>query len=315
MKKNNSPTNSQSINNIELNLTKTPINFENLKNDEKYFGEKEKDKKKNNDLNSIDFSNLNKSSSSLLDDEALSRINTYSPQFIRYMNKDPYLLPLDYSSIYKAQVQGKMNIDINLESINNFFKHLQDLNDKMIRICNINPNINSLFNNNNYNYNQIYQCNKYNVSDYNKLGEDVYTCYFLLKILVDDNLFHNKNIKINFDNFIKDNMNIFFRKLIMDKKVIDIEIFLKLKILHMGNFINFMSKNFERQKDAVEEILSKDPTDFYGLYSLAYIRFIQSKIPESSELITSLMNRKEIVDVPLYYSSLIFMKSLIDKNS
>ena len=226
-----------------------------------------------------------------------------------------YLLPLDYSSIYKAQVQGKMNIDINLESINNFFKHLQDLNDKMIRICNINPNINSLFNNNNYNYNQIYQCNKYNVSDYNKLGEDVYTCYFLLKILVDDNLFHNKNIKINFDNFIKDNMNIFFRKLIMDKKVIDIEIFLKLKILHMANFINFMSKNFERQKDAVEEILSKDPTDFYGLYSLAYIRFIQSKIPESSELITSLMNRKEIVDVPLYYSSLIFMKSLIDKNS
>jgi hypothetical protein len=152
LKKNNSPTNSQSINNIELNLTKTPINFENLKNDEKYFGEKEKDKKKNNDLNSIDFSNLNKSSSSLLDDEALSRINTYSPQFIRYMNKDPYLLPLDYSSIYKAQVQGKMNIDINLESINNFFKHLQDLNDKMIRICNINPNINSLFNNNNYNY-------------------------------------------------------------------------------------------------------------------------------------------------------------------
>ena len=315
LKKNNSPTNSQSINNIELNLTKTPINFENLKNDEKYFGEKEKDKKKNNDLNSIDFSNLNKSSSSLLDDESLSRINTYSPQFIRYMNKDPYLLPLDYSSIYKAQVQGKMNIDINLESINNFFKHLQDLNDKMIRICNINPNINSLFNNNNYNYNQLYQCNKYNVSDYNKLGEDVYTCYFLLKILVDDNLFHNKNIKINFDNFIKDNMNIFFRKLIMDKKVIDIEIFLKLKILHMANFINFMSKNFERQKDAVEEILSKDPTDFYGLYSLAYIRFIQSKIPESSELITSLMNRKEIVDVPLYYSSLIFMKSLIDKNS
>ena len=82
----------------------------------------------------------------------------------------------------------------------------------------------------------------------------------------------------------------------------------------MANFINFMSKNFDRQKDAVEKILLIDQNDFYGLYSLAYIRFIQSNIPESSELITSLMNKKEIVDIPLYYSSLNFMKNLIDKN-
>ena len=208
LKKNNS--NSNTLNNIgnEISITKAPINFEDLKNDEKYFNEKEKDKKKNNnEIMSLYDSNINKSSSSILDDETISRINVYSPQLIRYMNKDPYLLPLDYSSIYKAQVQDKIQLDINIESINNFFKHLQDLNDKMIKICNINPNVNSLFNINNYNINQIYQCNKYNISDYNKLGEDVYICYFLLETLIRDNVFHNKKIKINFNIFIKDNMN------------------------------------------------------------------------------------------------------------
>ncbi len=61
------------------------------------------------------------------------------------MSKDPYLFSLDYSSIYKTQIQGKKNIDINIESIYNFFKQLQETNDKLIKICKINQNINSFF--------------------------------------------------------------------------------------------------------------------------------------------------------------------------
>lgn len=82
----------------------------------------------------------------------------------------------------------------------------------------------------------------------------------------------------------------------------------------MRNFINFVNKNLERQKDSVEKILLFDQNDFFGLYSLAYIRLVQSYIPESYELITSMLNRKEIVDVPSYNMALNCMKNIIDNN-
>ena len=219
-------------------------------------------KKNNNESSSFQDSALNRSSSSLLDEETISRINLYCPKLIRYMNKDPYLFPLNYSSIYETQVQGKNLIDINIESLHNFFKNLQDVNDKLIKVCNINPNINSLFNINNFNNNQISQINKFNISDYNKLAEDIYTCHFRLNIIINDHIFHNKNIKINFNKFIKDNINIFPDYLLIDNKLIDVESFLSLKILHMKNFINFISKNFERQKESVENILLINQNDF-----------------------------------------------------
>lgn len=275
---------------------------------------KKKIKKKNiNESSSFPDSNLNKSTSSLLDDETISKINVYYPKLIKFMNKDPYLFPLDYSSIYKTQVQGKFNIDIKIETIYNFFKQLQDVNDKLVKICNINPNINSLFSIKYFNTKQMNQIQKYNISDYNKLWEDINACNFLLKLIKKEKTFHNKDIHINFNNFIKDNMNLFPRTLIMNNKLIDIETFLELKILHMENFINFVSKKFGRQKESVENILLIDQNEFYGLYSLAYIRLIQLNIPESSELVNYMLSKKEIVEVPLYCYALNFMKSLIDK--
>ena len=315
-KKNNvSNTNTQSLNTgNEINIIRAPINFDNLKNDEKYFNEKEKEIKKNNIKNSSNIdSNINKSSSSLLDDEIINNINSYYPKLIKFMYKDPYLFPLNYSSIYNTQIQGKMQIDINIESINNFFNHLQKANDKLIKICNINPNINSLFNINKFNTNQINQFYKYNISDFNKLGEDIYTCYFLLDILIKENILHNKDIKIDFETFIKENMNLFPGNLIIDDKLIDIETFLNLKILHMANFIMFISKKFERQKEFVEKILLFDQNEFYGLYSLAYIKLIELNIPECSELINYMLNKKEISEIPLYSYALNIMKNLVDK--
>jgi len=316
LKKNRTLSITHSMTNIdnEINVKKAPIDFDNLRCDEKYFSEKEKDKKKNNnESSSFHDSALNRSSSNLLDEETISRINLYCPKLIRYMNKDPYLFPLNYSSIYETQVQGKNLIDINIESLHNFFKNLQDVNDKLVKVCNINPNINSLFNINNYNNNQISQINKFNISDYNKLAEDIYTCHFRLKIIINDHIFHNKDIKINFNKFIKDNISIFPDYLLIDNKLIDVESFLSLKILHMENFINFISKNFERQKNSVENILLINQNDFYGLYSLSYIRLIQSNIPECSELINSMLIRKEIINIPLYSYALIQMKNLIKK--
>ena len=230
------------------------------------------------------------------------------------MNKDPFLYSLDYSSLYNTQVQGKGQIDIKIESIYNFFKNLQEVNDKLIKVCKINQNISSIFNINNFNYNQTYNFDKKNISDYNKLNEDIYTCYFLLNILIKDKSFLNKDININFDTFIKDNINIFPGNLILNNKLVDIETFLSLKVLHMRNFINFINKNLERQKDSVEKILLIDQNDFFGLYSLAYIRLVQSYIPESYELITSMLNRKEIIDVPSYKLALNCMKNIIDNN-
>ena len=321
LKKNSnvSNTNTQSVNYIEneIQVSRAPIVFDNLKNDEKYFSEKEKefDKKKSIDNPSITDS-LDKSTSYLLDEETKSRLNLYCPKLLRYMNKDPFLYSLDYSSLYKTEVQGKRQIDIKIETIYNFFKHLQEANDKLIKVCNINQNINSIFNINNlnYNYNQTYIFDKNNISDFNKLNEDIDTCYFLLGILIKDKSFLNKDIKINFDTFIKDNYNIFPGNLIINNKLIDIETFLSLKILHMRNFIYFVNKNLERQKDSVEKILLFDQNDFFGLYSLAYIRLVQSYIPESYELITSMLNRKEIVDVPSYNMALNCMKNIIDNN-
>ena len=319
LKKNSnaSNTNTQSINNLEneIQVSRAPIIFDNLKNDEKYFSEKEKElnKKKSIDNPSITDS-LNKSTSSLLDEETKSRLNLYCPKFLRYMNKNPFLYSLNYSSLYNTQVQGESQIDIKIESIYNFFKNLQEVNDKLIKVCKINQNISSIFNINNFNYNQTYNFDKKNISDYNKLNEDIYTCYFLLNILIKDKSFLNKDININFDTFIKDNINIFPGNLILNNKLVDIETFLSLKVLHMRNFINFINKNLERQKDSVEKILLIDQNDFFGLYSLAYIRLVQSYIPESYELITSMLNRKEIIDVPSYKLALNCMKNIIDNN-
>ena len=93
----------------------------------------------------------------------------------------------------------------------------------------------------------------------------------------------------------------------------NIETLLRLKILHMSNFINFICGNFEKQKDNVEKILLLNQNDFFGLFSLAYIRLIQSNIPESSELINSLLNKNEISKIPFYNYSLNYMKILINE--
>ena len=108
-------------------------------------------------------------------------------------------------------------------------------------------------------------------------------------------------------------MNLFPGNLIIDDKLIDIETFLNLKILHMANFIMFISKKFERQKEFVEKILLFDQNEFYGLYSLAYIKLIELNIPECSELINYMLNKKEISEIPLYSYALNIMKNLVDK--
>ena len=309
-----SNTNTQSYNfGNEINITRAPINFDNLKDDEKYFNEKEKDIKKGIIDNSSDLdSNLNQSSSSLLDEETNKRINEYYPKLIKFMYKDHYLFPLNYSSIYNTQIQGKTQVDIDIESIHNFFNHLQEANDKLIKICRINTNRNSLFNINSHNSEQINQFYKNNISDFNKLGEDIYSCYFLLNILIKENSLHNNELNIDFEAFIKENLNI-FQNLTINGKLIDIETFLNLKILHMANFLMFISKKFERQKLCVEKILLFDQNDFYGLYSLAYIRLIELNIPECFELINYMLNKKEIIEVPLYSYALNEMKNLLDK--
>ena len=189
---------------------------------------------------------------------------------------------------------------------------MKETNDKLINICKINQNINSLFSFNNLN-NSNYKCQfNENCGEYNKIGENIDSCFFLLDILIRDKIFQNKKIKINFDVFIRDNYYILDKNLIIDNKLMNIGTFLTLKILHMSNFIFFMSKNFNRQIGTVEKILVINQNDFYGLFSLAYIKLIQSNIPESSELINSLLDKKEIVMNPFYYYSLNFMKNLIN---
>ena len=297
--KDNTYNEDDSINDNSGNII--PFDFNSLKDNEKYLEKYNKDNKDKDIKN-----NINDNSSSL-SEETISRINLYAPKLVRIMNKNPFLFPLNYTSIYQTQIQGNKNIDIKIESIYNFFKILQETNDKLVLIGKINPNINSLFNISNAN--EIYQLNKFNKNELNKIDENIESCKFLLGILIEDKSFHNKNIKINFDLFIKDNYNIFGKNL----KLIDIEIFLSLKILHMSNFISFISKKFENQKNAVEKILLINQNDFYGLFSLSYIRLIESNIPESSELINSLLSKKEISSIPLYDYSLIYMKNIINE--
>ena len=310
LKKNRDLTNSDSnfaLDNINLRLTHTPINIDNLKEDEKY--EKVKNKNDYNENMSIN----NKSENDSLNEEINSRINKYKPKLIRIMNKDPYLFSLNYSSIYKSQTKNQNNININIESIFNFFKQLQETNNKLIKVCNINQNINSVFTINNLNNVNCISKLKENFIELNKIGENIDACFFILTILIKEKSFHDKNIKIDFDNFIKDNYHLFERNLIMDFKLMNIETLLRLKILHMSNFINFICGNFEKQKDNVEKILLLNQNDFYGLFSLSYIRLIQSNIPESSELINSLLNKNEISKIPFYNYSLNYMKILINE--
>ena len=302
--------NNLTFENIDTTLTHVPINFDNLDDDEKYFNEKIKNNNNDKDKEIIDN---NKSYLNDENEEIISKINLYGPKLIQIMNKDPYLFSLDYSTIYRRQIQEEKNIDINIESIYNFFKQLQETNDKLINICNINQNINLLFNINNLkNTNNKCPFSK-NFIEYNKLSENIYACFFLLKILIKEKIFHNKNIKINFDDFIKNNYKIFEKNLFIDNKLMDIETFLSLKILHMSNFINFLSKNFERQKEALEKILLINQNDFYGIFSLAYIRLVQSNIPECSEIVNSLLHKEEISKIPFYNYILNYMKNLINE--
>ena len=306
----NSENNSTLDNNNNLSITHAPMNINDLKDDEKYFNEKEKNKNKN-DFNE-NMSINNKSENDSINEEVISRINNYKPKLIRIMNKDPYLFSLNYSSIYKNLIQKQNIININIESIYNFFKQLQVTNDNLIKICNINQNIYSVFNINNLNSANNISKFKENYSELNKLSDNISACFFLLSILIKEKSFHDKNIKIDFNAFIKDNYQLFEKNLITDYKLMNIETFLRLKILHMSNFINFISGNFEKQKDDVEKILLLNQNDFYGLFSLAYIRLIQSNIPESSELINSLLNKKEITSITFYNYSLNCMKNLIN---
>ena len=294
--------------NIDLDIIREPIDFDNLKDNEKYFEEKIK----NNTTNENITSSEKKSENISLNKEYASRINLYGPKLIHIMNKDSFLFGLNYSSIYKTQIQGEKNIDINIESIYNFFKQLQVTNDNLIKICNINQNIYSVFNINNLNSANNISKFKENYVELNKLSDNISACFFLLSILIKEKSFHDKNIKIDFNAFIKDNYQLFEKNLITDYKLMNIETFLRLKILHMSNFINFISGNFEKQKDDVEKILLLNQNDFYGLFSLAYIRLIQSNIPESSELINSLLNKKEISSITFYNYSLNCMKNLIN---
>ena len=296
------------LDNNDTNMTHIPINFNNLNDDEKYFSEKtkKKEEKAKENISEKDSENIS------LNEEIKSRINLYRVKLIQIMNKDSYLFSLDYSSIYTTQIQGNKYIDIKIESIYNFLKKLQDTNDKLIKICNINQNINNIFNLNSLNFSKNQSKFDKNLDEYNKLSENIYTCSFLLETITNGKYFHDKNIKINFDEFIKNNYHIFQSNLIIGDKIEDIETFLVLKILHMRNFIYFMNKNFERQKEMVEKILIINQNDFYGLFSLAYIRLIQSNIPESSELINSLLNKKEIVSIPFYNYILNYMKNLIN---
>ena len=284
------------------------LNLDNLKDDEKYFSEKIK---KKGEINNESISEK-KSENNSMNEEIISRLNIYRPKLIQIMNKDPYLFSLDYSSIYTTQIQGDKIIDIMIESIYNFIKNLQDTNDKLIQICNINQNINTIFNINylNFSKNQ-YKFDK-SLDEYNKLSENIETCSFLLKTINEGKYFHEKSIIINFDEFIKNNYDIFQANLIIGDKIMNIETFLVLKILHMRNFIYFMNKNFEKQKEMVERILIINQNDFYGLFSLAYIRLVQSNIPESSELINSLLSKKEIANIPFYNYILNYMKNLIN---
>ena len=284
------------------------LNLDNLKDDEKYFSEKIK---KKGEINNESISEK-KSENNSMNEEIISRLNIYRPKLIQIMNKDPYLFSLDYSSIYTTQIQGDKIIDIKIESIYNFIKNLQDTNDKLIQICNINQNINTIFNINylNFSKNQ-YKFDK-SLDEYNKLSENIETCSFLLKTINEGKYFHEKSIIINFDEFIKNNYDIFQANLIIGDKIMNIETFLVLKILHMRNFIYFMNKNFEKQKEMVERILIINQNDFYGLFSLAYIRLVQSNIPESSELINSLLSKKEIANIPFYNYILNYMKNLIN---
>ena len=284
------------------------LNLDNLKDDEKYFSE---EIKKKGEINNESISEK-KSENNSMNEEIISRLNIYRPKLIQIMNKDPYLFSLDYSSIYTTQIQGDKIIDIKIESIYNFIKNLQDTNDKLIQICNINQNINTIFNINylNFSKNQ-YKFDK-SLDEYNKLSENIETCSFLLKTINEGKYFHEKSIIINFDEFIKNNYDIFQANLIIGDKIMNIETFLVLKILHMRNFIYFMNKNFEKQKEMVERILIINQNDFYGLFSLAYIRLVQSNIPESSELINSLLSKKEIANIPFYNYILNYMKNLIN---
>ena len=296
------------LDNNDTNMTHIPFNFDSLNDDEKYFSEKikkkgEKSKEIISDKNSENIS---------LNEEIKSRIDLYRVKLIPIMNKDSYLFSLDYSSIYTTQIRGDKMIDIKIESIYNFLNKLQDTNDKLIKVCNINQNINTIFNINNLNFSKNENQFDKNIDEYNKLSENIYTCSFLLQTITDGKYFHDKNIKINFDEFIKNNYHIFQANLIIGDKIKDIETFLALKILHMRNFIYFMNKNFEKQKEMVEKILVINQNDFYGLFSLAYIRLIQSNIPESFELINSLLNKKEIVNIPFYNYILNYMKNIIN---
>ena len=70
---------------------------------------------------------------------------------------------------------------------------------------------------------------------------------------------------------------------------------MKLKINHMINFINLVNENFQDEKieKDIANILEIDQHDFYTNYLLAYIRCIQLRLPECSELLFYLRKKYE----------------------
>ena len=260
------------------NLNKTEIYSNNSSSGNEYIKkEKETPKTKNLDIEDV-ILNVSMTKEPLNDDINM-KIKKFYFKLIDILQKNPFLFPLNYEKFFEIEIIKNKFLPL--------FENLEKLDNEFSLEFNIKNNYESNSENNGINKEIVEKYKKINYSKNKKKLKDLADkIKFCLNHLIEN----EKELEEYFPNFEISN---FLPNLEIKNK--SICYFFKMKLYHMKNFLALFNRKLpvEEKELEVDQILLLDPEDFYALYSLSYIRCIQLRIPESSELINNLQKNNE----------------------
>ena len=283
VKINNSDLNNISANikrNGDKNLSRSQNNNNNSSSRSTHF-KKEKGNQRINYLDTEDIRVDISMTKEPLNDNTNMKIKKFYYKLIDVLQKNPFLFPLNYDKFFE--------IEIIKTKFNQIFENLQKLDNEFSLEFNIK---NSCENKNENSEISDEISERHKRINYSKNKMKLIYLDDKIDFCLDHLIASEKELEKSFPNF---EISSFLPCLEIKNK--SICYFFKMKLYHMKNFIALYNRKLsvEEKELEVDKILLLDPDDFYALYSLSYIRCVQLRIPESSELISNLQ-RKNATD-------------------
>lgn len=216
-----------------------------------------------------------------------NKINGFYYNFLYVIQHNPFLLTDNYNLIFN----NLKSMDLNVKEFLKLLKKINEKIEKEFNIVEIEIEKENIINNK-FNIKKIKSiCNKKG-KIVNDILEKIKFCQIMFFEV--ENHINQEFKEVDFNNFINKKSFISNQVYKIDNNNIFRNYF-KLKIYHMINFMNIITKKFEDEEaeNELNNILKIDQDDFYANYSLVYFRFTQMRIPECSELLYNLKKQVE----------------------